>query len=413
MLFRSDVLIILSFYVSDMKRQLEELGVKKERVYHFYNLHRLINVKKHHKILLKYGDFFYDGRKTKILLLNQNLSIGGPAFTLFDCARILKKYGYYVVYGSMLDGPLREKLLQEGIPVIIDENLLVGTMRDSEWIQEYDIVFCNAINFYVFLSDRDISIPMIWWLHDSKFFYEGVDREVISKISGINLSVYAVGSVPERVLREYAPELRVTSLLYGVKKKKLIRKKVDVEDQIVCFVTVGFVEVRKGQDILVEAILSLPKNVRKQCRFYIIGKNTSVLARNLEKKVKDIPEIIFTGVVEDVYEYLSKADVLICPSREDPMPAVCVEAMMYELPCLISDSTGTATYIREKVNGLIFQNSNIDELERQIVWCVENRQRLSSIGKSSEKIYEENFAMNIFERNLLKAIEKMSKKGDK
>lgn len=100
----------------------------------------------------------------------------------------------------------------------------------------------------------------------------------------INLSVYAVGSVPERVLREYAPELRVTSLLYGVKKKKLIRKKVDVEDQIVYFVTVGFVEVRKGQDILVEAILSLPKNVRKQCRFYIIGKNTSVLARNLEKK---------------------------------------------------------------------------------------------------------------------------------
>ena len=129
--------------------------------------------------------------------------------------------------------------------------------------------------------------------------------------------------------------------------------------------------------------------------------------------MKDIPEIIFTGVVEDVYEYLSKADVLICPSREDPMPAVCAEAMMYELPCLISDSTGTATYIREKVNGLIFQNSNIDELERQIVWCVENRQRLSSIGKSSEKIYEENFAMNIFERNLLKAIEKMSKKGDK
>ena len=80
----------------------------------------------------------------------------------------------------------------------------------------------------------------------------------------INLSVYAVGSVPERVLREYAPELRVTSLLYGVKKKKLIRKKVDVEDQIVYFVTVGFVEVRKGQDILVEAILSLPKNFRKQ-----------------------------------------------------------------------------------------------------------------------------------------------------
>ena len=87
------------------------------------------------------------------------------------------------------------------------------------------------------------------------------------------------------------------------------------------------------------------------------------------------------------------------------MPAVCTEAMMHELPCLVSDAIGTAAYIQEKKNGLLFQNGNIEELARQIVWCVEKRQELTLIGKKSRKIFENNFSMDIFEKNLLEVIE--------
>ncbi|MCI8666593.1 MAG: glycosyltransferase family 4 protein [Dorea sp.] len=404
-----DAVIILSFYVRDMRAQLESLGVTKEKIYHFYDLHRLIDIRKNHKELSKYGDFTAQKGQKKILLLNQNLSIGGPAFTLFDCARILKKNGYYVAYGAMVDGPLREKILQENIPVIVDENLLVGTMKDSLWVQEYDVVICNAINFYVFLSDRDTAIPTIWWLHDSKFFYEGVDKQIISRISELNLRILAVGNVPKMALREYAPELKVETLLYGVKEDNSYSKMVLGEafktKIILNFITIGFVEARKGQDILVEAVMLLPQYIKKQCRFYIVGENSSMLAKTLEDKARDIPELIFTGVVEDVHKYLKNADVLICPSREDPMPAVCTEAMMHELPCLVSDAIGTAAYIQEKKNGLLFQNGNIEELARQIVWCVEKRQELTLIGKKSRKIFENNFSMDIFEKNLLEVIE--------
>lgn len=459
-----DAVIILSFYMKEMKAQLINMGVEEERIFHFYDLHKLIDVRKNSRALIRYGDFSFDKkakkRAKKILLLNQNLSIGGPAFTLFDTARILKKNGYHVVYGSMIDGPLRHLLLQENIPVIIDENLLIGTMRAAEWVMEYDLVFCNAINFYVFLSDRDTSIPMIWWLHDSAFFYEGVDKQVISKISGTNLDVYAVGNVPKAALKACAPELEIKTLLYGVREEKTFHgnsggkaadicsvtdsggkaadicsvtdsrskaadicsvtdsgsKAADICSVIdsgskaaddICFVTIGFVEARKGQDLLVEAVKMLPKPVLEKCKFYIVGKDSSAMAGNLKAMCRDLPEIIFTGMAEDIHEYLNRADVLICPSREDPMPAVCAEAMMHELPCLVSDSAGTAAYIKEKENGLVFQSKNAGDLARQIVWCVENRQKLVRMGRESRKIYEENFSMDIFENNLLNAIKKM------
>lgn len=401
-----DAVIILSFYVNAMKTQLKNMGVEERRIYHFYDLHKLIDVKKHSRALVRYGDFSFEEKTKKILLLNQNLSIGGPAFTLFDTARVLKKNGYHAVYGSMIDGPLRDLLLQENIPVIIDENLLIGTMRDSGWVMEYDLVFCNAINFYVFLSDRDTSIPMIWWLHDSAFFYEGVDRQIISKISGENLDVYAVGNVPGRALKAYAPQLEISTLLYGVKEKKTFYRDSENKDTDICFVTIGFVEARKGQDILIDAVKMLPKPVREKCKFYFVGKDTSAMAGNLKAISRDIPEIIFTGMAEDIHEYLDGADVLICPSREDPMPAVCTEAMMHGLPCLVSDSAGTAAYIKEKENGLVFRCGIVDDLARQIVWCTENKEKLAQMGRESRKIYEENFSMDIFENNLLSAIEK-------
>ena len=37
-----DVIVILSFYVKSMKRQLLELGVAEDRIYHFYEIHRLL-----------------------------------------------------------------------------------------------------------------------------------------------------------------------------------------------------------------------------------------------------------------------------------------------------------------------------------------------------------------------------------
>ena len=177
------------------------------------------------------------------------------------------------------------------------------------------------------------------------------------------------------------------------------------------FLIIGYIERRKGQDILVDAIFQLPKDIMNKSAFTFVGQSTSLMAQDLIEKSKCLSNVSIVGAVtrETIHELLDSSDCLICPSREDPMPTVCAEAMMHSVPCLVSDATGIAAYIKDGLNGMLFQSENVSELREKIVWCVENHDRLKEMGKNAYIIYEEHFSMEIFEHKLLKYIGEMLK----
>lgn len=403
-----DVIIIMSFYIKAMKKQLMELGVPEEKIYHFYDLRKLISLKENWQQIRYYGiteqELLGNAGET-IGLLSTDLALGGTAIALFHMAKALMKLGYSVVFASMMDGPLRKRIEELGIPVVIDANLQLATMRETVWLAGFWLIVCNAINYYIFLSERDLKIPMLWWLHDSAFFYDGVDREVIRKISGENLRVLSVGPVPEKALHQVLPEMPVERFLYGVEDVSggAVRK---LPHEKVCFVTIGFIEERKGQDILLQAVRLLEKEIRRRTVFYLIGGNTSLLAARIREEAEQMPEIILTGPVDrrEIDRRLWNADVMVCPSREDPMPTVVAEAMSYGVPCIVSDAAGTAEYIVEEENGLLFESENADALAEKIRWCVEHRDKLEQMGEKARRIYEKHFSMEVFEKNVMEII---------
>ncbi len=434
-------IVILSFYVESMKKQLMSLGVEKDRIYHFYDLHELF---------LKAREiwpvhYFLNAReiiedknveKPKILLLSNELTLGGPPIALFHAALILKRKGYRVVFASMWDGPLRERITESGIPVVVDENLQVAVMKETEWVNTFSLIVCNTLNFHVFLSERDTKIPVLWWLHDARFFYDGVNRKVINRISLDNLKAVSVGPVPAKAIGEFLPDMECEELLYGVGDtrygyegdienkcagNKLIGNK-NVENsgmeygnteynknRKIRLITIGFLEDIKGQDVLVEAVKRLPDAVRTQCEFTIVGHDKTLFGEKIHKESEEFPEIIFTGSVsrKKIHSLLEASDVLICPSRQDSMPTVAAEAMMHFVPCIVSDTVGTASYIHDGRDGFLFQSGNAQKLAEKIEWCVFNRDKLKGVGKHARKLYESYFSMTVFEDKLLEIIQKM------
>jgi glycosyltransferase involved in cell wall biosynthesis len=404
-----DCIVILSFYVKAMRRQLEELGVAMDRVYHFYDLHKLIYSKEIRKPIEYYGasrDELISDKGQKILLLSQDMTLGGPAIALYHVAEVLKNNGYKVVFATMIDGPLKDRLLDMGIPVIVDVNLQIETMEDAEWVNGFGAVFCNAINFCVFLSKRNTRMKYVWWLHDSEFFYDGIPKEVYKSIVKENLYVYSVGNVPREAINKHIPQLEVGNLIYGVDDGYASKGEKRKTNKVI-FATVGYIEARKGQDVLIKAVRMLPVELRENSEFYLVGQDSSMLARQIRDDTSDMPEVIMTGVLgrEGVNEILEMADVMVCPSREDPMPTVAAEAMMHSVPCVLSDAIGTAMYIDDGVNGMVFESENAVELAGRLEWCITHRRRLKQMGEKARKIYEENFSMKIFERNLLECMD--------
>ena len=101
---------------------------------------------------------------------------------------------------------------------------------------------------------------------------------------------------------------------------------------------------------------------------------------------------------------LEDADVLICPSRQDSMPTVAAEAMMHSVPCIISDVTGTAEYIHDERDGIIFPAGDAQALAGKIEWCVDNMIQLENMGKQARKLYERYFSMSVFEERLMQVV---------
>lgn len=403
-----DAIFVMSFYIVEMKKQLVDIGIEERKIHHFYDIHKLI-----YKDALKKEVYFYntniENSGKKVLLLNQDLTLGGPALALFQVAKTLRKNGYDVTYASQIDGPLREILEKEGYKTVVDVNLLVLTMNECEWIKDYALIICNTINFHVFLSERDTTIPMIWWLHDALFFYDGIDKKAIKAIQNENLKICAVGPVSEKAIKAYRPDFVVNDLLYGVEDEIITPKSRAKADDIIKFVTIGYIESRKGQDVLVNAIKLLPEEVRRKTQYSFIGKKTSMLARELMAECAKINEIEFVGTVDrkEINSILDECDVMICPSREDPMPTVCAEAMMHSVPCIVSDSAGTVKYITNQLDGIVYRSENPEELAEKIIWTVKNYKMLSKMGKAARKLYENIFDLKVFEQNLMRVIHEM------
>lgn len=414
-----DVVVILSFYIKEMKLQLIELGVEESKIYHFFDLRKLLGSKAQRRPLQCYGsaenimNMSASDRK-KILLLSHDLTLGGPALALYNAAEVLKKNGYEVVVGSMLDGSLRALITDHGIPVVVDENLQIETMNEAGWTKCFDLVLCNTFAYYVFLSERDTDSPLIWWLHDSSFFYGGVDKALIGSINTEHISIVSVGEVPRRAIQEFNPALKIENLLYGVQDVCQEPHGVTLKGKIK-FLTIGYIENRKGQDILLAAIKRLPDEIVENCEFWLVGNDTSLLADQIKEEIKSIPQVTVTGIVDrqQIESFLNESDVLICPSREDPLPTVAAEAMMHSVPCLMSDAVGTAAYISPQKDGLLFQNENVEQLKEQIIWCVSNRDRIRNMGKNARKVFEEYFSMEVFEYNFMLLVDRIVKNGRK
>lgn len=169
------------------------------------------------------------------------------------------------------------------------------------------------------------------------------------------------------------------------------------------FVTIGYIEWRKGQDILIEAIGRIPQHILAETEFLLIGQDTSVMANELKTKTADMPYVKVCGTVsrQEIHSILNNCDMLICPSREDPMPTVCAEAMMHHVPCIVSDATGTSEYIKDGYDGFLFKSEDVKELAQKIQWCVENRDMIPEMGDRAYQIYKTVFSEKAFESKLL------------
>lgn len=395
-------------YVEQMRKQLEKLKVPYEKIIDFWEYKK---IEEGNKLTVYYGRECVPNDGDKILLLTHELSYSGAPLVLFYVAQILRKRGYFVTVLSLKDGELRKDFLKEGITVIIQEDIRRFEPVLNEWFQKFDLVWGNTVTYYYWVDAFNRSgIPFIWWLHESAEAYEWLGPHRMPQKVAENVRIYAAGGLALRMAEKYIPNGRTEVLLYGSPDFCAeVAKNEKSKSSKVIFAIIGTICPRKAQDIFLEAIEALSDAEREKAEFWVIG---SILNQEFYEQIlgrlEAIPEIKVLGAYnrDEMRQVYQEIDIVVCPSREDPLPVVATEAMIMSKASIVSTMTGTADLITEKENGFICEAENPLDLAEKMRWILDNKELLPEIGKNARKLYEEKFAMEVFEKNVEEIVSK-------
>lgn len=121
----------------------------------------------------------------------------------------------------------------------------------------------------------------------------------------------------------------------------------------------------------------------------------------------------FVGRVphKSVQEYLNKADVFVFPSLGEGLSLAVLEAMSCGLPCIVSENSGANDAIREGENGFVVKTHSVEEITEKLLWCCDNKEKLSEMGQKATETAMEFTWESYAERVTTILNEQIAKRG--
>jgi glycosyltransferase involved in cell wall biosynthesis len=119
-------------------------------------------------------------------------------------------------------------------------------------------------------------------------------------------------------------------------------------DRPLCFVTLGRMVQKKGFDVLLRAFRNYLDEA-KSGQLIIGGDGTERDAlKQLTAELNLHDNVIFSGWVEDVADFLQQGDVFVLPSLDEPFGIVVLEAMAAGKPIISTRTQGPITILDEQ-----------------------------------------------------------------
>ena len=393
--YEYDAVVIMSVYYNDMRKQLLELGVPEDKIID----------KKHRgffeKCVIKHE---YRVRKDnkdakRILIISNELSNTGAPIVLFNMASILLKLGYLVDIISLKKGPLLYSFIDIGANVTIYD---WDEMIDDNVFVKYDLIILNTIVVYQIAKRlADKSIPVLWWLHEDKYYFENFNISSEDIPVGNNIYPLAVSDRVKSAYIEYTGRSNVADFCYGLEEIKLRNEKKG--SKIVCAI-IGYVGKVKGHDVLLEAIRKNKKHWKDIVEFWIIGSISDKDKRLFESfEFVKVWGNIGHNRLMDLY---SEIDIVLCASRHESMSVAVVEGMMFKKLCIVSRETGNAKYCIPYENALLIESGDSESLTKELNWALSNKEKWQDISEKGYKVFQDNYSMNAFEERVLKVVSK-------
>jgi glycosyltransferase involved in cell wall biosynthesis len=165
-----------------------------------------------------------------------------------------------------------------------------------------------------------------------------------------------------------------------------------IEKNIVMFGAQSLNNSRKGGDLLLKAIHSLPDSLKAETVLLTIGENSNSIAEIVGMETFNL------GYIED--EHLkaiaySAADLFIFPTRADNLPLVLQESMACGTPMVSFDTGGVPDLVRPGITGYLAQPENVEDLCSGIVQMLRDKEKLQQMRHNCRNIAVEEYSIEL------------------
>lgn len=214
----------------------------------------------------------------------------------------------------------------------------------------------------------------------SKIYYDKENIKIDYIQNGVDISKYIKGKQEE---------------------KKKLRKKLDLpNDGVIAIYTAPFIG-RKDQEFAIKGILNC-----KEENIYLVLCGDGTNYKELYDKYNKYPNIIFTGKVKNISEYLRSADFYLSTSQSEGMPNSVLEAMSSGIGVLLSNISQHMELFDINNNiGEYFELGNMEDLTNKIKLMKEKD--FSYIGEESYKTIINNLTSLIMSEKYQKLYENL------
>lgn len=392
-----------------------------------------------------------EGRKVRVLFINDTARNGGPGRSLFYILRFLDPDVIHRAVVLPREGIISELYASRGVTeeLLFERDLVENPIEpwDRPMSREdfdapiplqgvraaanvvragralarltmllrrgrYDLVYCNGTNadFAGGLLARSSGVPALWHvrytslpgkavrgLHDRLAASRGVRRIIcVSKASAALFP-----HCPEKV-RVIHNALDVAEFdAKGI--QPALKTELGLPKDAIVFGSQGRILPRKGYVEMIraakEALSAMTDDERRRAHWAVLGDTPEDIrpdhlaeCRALVEELRLSDKFTFLGFKPDVKPYAVDFDIAVVPSiYPDPLPRAVIEAMALGRPVIAFDVGGVAEMLRDGETGTLVKGGDVSGLAREFVRYLRDPERREREGKAGRVRVESEF----------------------
>jgi glycosyltransferase involved in cell wall biosynthesis len=164
------------------------------------------------------------------------------------------------------------------------------------------------------------------------------------------------------------------------------------EKQVLMFGAHDLKDVRKGSDLMLKALKSLPEKLKSNClllTFGIGGENLS--------EIVGITNLNLGYLTSDRLKAIafSAADIFLFPTRADNLPVVLQESMACGTPMISFKVGGVPDLVRPGVTGYLANSENIDDFRNGIIELLENQCLRNQLAENCRRVAVSEYSLEL------------------